>query len=309
MNEALLELYRHKTWATLRLIEHCQGLGDEHLDATIPGTYGTIRDTLRHLVLSEEGYFMRVTGERSYEHLPEAGPVPMDELAEHIRRLGPRWEAVAQDPEAPNREVTTSDGWRLPATVVMAQAIHHADDHRSHVLSILGARGLQVPVLDVWAYGESAGQMHLDPSRKFSATVHTSHGEFVIALDDPKINPEAVTRFVYLAQDNFYDGLTFHRVVPSLVVQGGDRVGNETDGPASELPHKSSPSEWRRGTVGMKSSEGGTIGSPFFITLSDAAFPETSGVVYHHLGEVSSGMEVVDKIQVGDAMTIEITAS
>jgi uncharacterized damage-inducible protein DinB len=53
MNDVLLELYRHKTWATLRLIEHCQGLGDEHLDATIPGTFGTIRDTLRHLVNSE----------------------------------------------------------------------------------------------------------------------------------------------------------------------------------------------------------------------------------------------------------------
>jgi uncharacterized damage-inducible protein DinB len=50
MNGALLSMYRHKTWATLRLIEHCQGLADDHLDATIPGTYGTIRDTLRHLV-------------------------------------------------------------------------------------------------------------------------------------------------------------------------------------------------------------------------------------------------------------------
>jgi uncharacterized damage-inducible protein DinB len=50
MNGALLSMYRHTTWATLRLIEHCQGLADDHLDATIPGTYGTIRDTLRHLV-------------------------------------------------------------------------------------------------------------------------------------------------------------------------------------------------------------------------------------------------------------------
>jgi hypothetical protein len=47
MNGALLQLYRHKTWATLRLIEYCQALDDEHLDATIPGTYGTIRNTLR----------------------------------------------------------------------------------------------------------------------------------------------------------------------------------------------------------------------------------------------------------------------
>jgi uncharacterized damage-inducible protein DinB len=158
MNGALLELYRHKTWATLRLIEHCQGLDDEHLDATIPGTYGTIRDTLRHLVRSEEGYFWTLTRERLSEPLPD-GPVPMDELAERIRRLGPRWEILAQDADLPAREVTTRDGWRVPGAVPMAQAIHHADDHRSHVLSILGAGGLEVPDLDVWSYAESAGHM------------------------------------------------------------------------------------------------------------------------------------------------------
>ncbi|HEX9414537.1 MAG TPA: DinB family protein [Ktedonobacterales bacterium] len=162
MNGTLLELYRHKTWATLRLIEHCQGLDDEHLDATIPGTFGTIRDTLRHLVGCEEGYFSILTGERLSEPLPD-GPVPLGELAERIRRLGPRWELLAQDPDAPSREVTTRDGWRMPGAVPMAQAIHHADDHRSHILSILGARGLEVPQpngLDVWDYAESTGLMH-----------------------------------------------------------------------------------------------------------------------------------------------------
>ena len=149
MNGVLLELYRHKTWATLRLIEHCQGLDDEHLDATIPGTFGTIRDTLRHLVGAEEGYFWTVTRERLSEPLPD-GPVPLGELAERIRRLGPRWEVLAQDADAPSREVTTRNGWRMPGAVPMAQAIHHADDHRSHVLSILGARGLEVPDLSVW---------------------------------------------------------------------------------------------------------------------------------------------------------------
>lgn len=172
MNGALLELYRHKTWATLRLIEHCQGLEDEHLDATIPGTFGTIRDTLRHLVEAEQGYFSMLTRERFLskdaaeafvlpDPLPD-GPVPLDELADRIRRLGPRWEVLAQDTDLPTREVTTTDGWRLPGSVPMAQAIHHADDHRSHILSILGARGLALPEpngLDLWGYAESADLM------------------------------------------------------------------------------------------------------------------------------------------------------
>jgi uncharacterized damage-inducible protein DinB len=158
MNDVLLELYRHKTWATLRLIEHCQGLDDAHLDVTIPGTYGTIRDTLRHLVGAEERYFWELTGDRLAEPFP-AGPVSLAELAARIRRLGPRWEILAQDADAPRRAITTPDRWRTTGTVPMAQAIHHADDHRSHVLSILGARGLAVPDLDVWSYAESTGLM------------------------------------------------------------------------------------------------------------------------------------------------------
>jgi uncharacterized damage-inducible protein DinB len=162
MKSALLELYRHKTWATLRLIAHCQGLAGEHLDATIPGTYGTVRDTLRHLVDSEEGYLSIVTRQpfrtkdaaaafTRPDQMPD-GPIPLDELAERIRRMGPQWETLAQDTNLPDREVTTTDGFRLPAAVPMAQAIHHADDHRTQVLSILGARGLEVPELGVWEY-------------------------------------------------------------------------------------------------------------------------------------------------------------
>jgi uncharacterized damage-inducible protein DinB len=169
MNGALLELYRHKTWATLRVIEHCQKLSDEHLDASTPGTFGTIRETLRHLVGAEEGYFSILTRKHLSEPLPDgvvkledlpAGVVPLDELAERIRRLGPRWEALAQDTDLAAREVTTQDGWRMPGSVPMAQAIHHADDHRSHVLSILGALGLEVPDLAVWDHAEATGLMH-----------------------------------------------------------------------------------------------------------------------------------------------------
>ncbi|MDQ2965102.1 MAG: hypothetical protein M3R57_04585 [Chloroflexota bacterium] len=156
MNEALLELCRHKTWATLRLIEHCQRLADEHLDATIPGTFGTIRDTLRHLVHGDEDYFSMLTGAVPWEPLPD-GPIPLDELADRTRRLGPRWEDLVADTELPARETSADDGWRMPGAVPMAQAIHHADDHRTHVLSILGARGLDVPELDVWGHAEALG--------------------------------------------------------------------------------------------------------------------------------------------------------
>jgi uncharacterized damage-inducible protein DinB len=169
MNGALLTLYRHKTWATVCLIEHCRGLADEHLDATIPGTYGTIRDTLRHLVEGEEDYFWMLTREHVSVPMP-GGPVPLEELAGRIRRLGPRWEALTEDADLPAREASADDGWRFPGAVPMAQAIHHADDHRSHVLSILGARGLEVPGLDVWDYAEAQRLMR-EPERGAEAGI------------------------------------------------------------------------------------------------------------------------------------------
>ena len=149
----------------------------------------------------------------------------------------------------------------------------------------------------------------IDASKKYSATVHTSRGDFVIAFVDPKIAPQTVNNFVYLAQNHFYDNLTFHRVVPGFVVQGGDPLGNGTGGPAYKLPDESNPSKWPRGTIGMASSQAGVSGSQFFITTGAAPFLETSGV-YNHFGLISSGMDVVDKIQIGDKMTsIDITSS
>ncbi len=149
----------------------------------------------------------------------------------------------------------------------------------------------------------------IDSSKKYSATVHTTRGDFVISFVDPKIAPQTVNNFVYLSQNHFYDGLTFHRVEPGFVVQGGDPLGNGTGGPAYKLPDESNPSKWPRGTAGMASSPAGVSGSQFFITLGDAPFLATGGI-YNHFGQVSSGMDVVDKIQKGDKMTsIDITAS
>jgi cyclophilin family peptidyl-prolyl cis-trans isomerase len=149
----------------------------------------------------------------------------------------------------------------------------------------------------------------IDPGKKYSVTVHTSRGDFVIALVDPKVAPQTVNNFVWLAQNHYYEGLTFHRVVPGFVVQGGDPLGNGTGGPNYKLPDESNPSKWSRGTVGMASSAAGVSGSQFFITTGDAPFLASNGV-YNHFGEVTSGMDVIDTIQVGDTMrSLDVSAS
>jgi len=149
----------------------------------------------------------------------------------------------------------------------------------------------------------------IDPAKKYTATVHTNRGDFVISFVDPKIAPQTVNNFVYLAQNHYYDGLTFHRVVSGFVVQGGDPLGTGFGGPAYKLPNETNPSKWPRGTAGMASSQAGVSGSQFFITIGDAPSLATSGV-YNHFGQVTSGMDVIDSIKVGDKMTsIDITAS
>src|SRR5262245_50315298 len=108
MNGVLLALYRHKTWATLRLIEFCQGLGDEHpLAAAAPTSDTTRRAILHQLGREEGGYCWTVRQDRLSEPLPDA-PAPLGELAERIR-LSLRWEALARETDLLDRPVISRD--------------------------------------------------------------------------------------------------------------------------------------------------------------------------------------------------------
>jgi cyclophilin family peptidyl-prolyl cis-trans isomerase len=147
----------------------------------------------------------------------------------------------------------------------------------------------------------------IDAARTYSATVHTSRGDFSLRLD-PKAAPMTVNNFVYLSQNHFYDGLTFHRVVPGFVVQGGDPDGKGTGGPGYKLPDETNPAPWVKGSLGMASSAAGVNGSQFFVLLGDAPSLSSSGV-YNHFGAVTSGSDVVAAIQVGDTIrTIDVAA-
>ena len=147
----------------------------------------------------------------------------------------------------------------------------------------------------------------IDPARTYAATVRSSRGDFSLRLD-PKAAPVTVNNFVYLSQNHFYEGLTFHRVVPGFVVQGGDPDGNGTGGPGYKLPDETNPAPWVKGSLGMASSAAGVNGSQFFVLLGDAPSLSRSGV-YNHFGAVTSGADVVAAIQIGDTIrTIDVAA-
>jgi cyclophilin family peptidyl-prolyl cis-trans isomerase len=153
--------------------------------------------------------------------------------------------------------------------------------------------------------------MAIDAGKGYTAKMTTSKGSFTIAFN-PKAAPVTVNNFVCLARAHYYDGLTFHRIVPQFVAQGGDPLGTGFGGPAYKLPNETNSTPWKAGSVAMASSSAGVSGSQFFIVLADGPNAQslaTSGV-YNQFGTVTSGFEVVLKLAQGDKITsIEITES
>jgi cyclophilin family peptidyl-prolyl cis-trans isomerase len=140
---------------------------------------------------------------------------------------------------------------------------------------------------------ENPPPMCIDPAKTYTATVETSEGSFTIALDAAAA-PETVNNFVVLSRYHFYDGLTFHRIVPGFVVQGGDPEGTGGGGPgytfADELPE--SLSDYKTGSVAMANSGPDTSGSQFFVMLADTGLTDAA---YSLFGQVTDGFDTTVK--------------
>lgn len=138
------------------------------------------------------------------------------------------------------------------------------------------------------------------------AVITTAKGtiEFDLLADAA---PKSVSNFVYLAEAGFYDGLTFHRVEPGFVIQGGDPAGTGSGGPGYQFEDEPVQGEYVEGAVAMANAGPDTNGSQFFITLGDQTKNLTKS--YNLFGKVTKGMDVVKKIAVGDIMqTVSITS-
>lgn len=127
--------------------------------------------------------------------------------------------------------------------------------------------------------------------------IRTAYGDIVFSLFAEDA-PLAASNFVWLTQHHFYDGLTFHRRVEGFVIQGGDPDGNGTGGPGWRFRDEPVTRPYNRGIVAMANSGPNTNGSQFFIMLKDVPLDP----LYTIFGQVESGLDVVDKIKVGDKM-------
>jgi cyclophilin family peptidyl-prolyl cis-trans isomerase len=140
----------------------------------------------------------------------------------------------------------------------------------------------------------------IDPAKTYIATMKTSKGTIVLQLD-PVSAPITVNNFVFLSCDGFYDGLTFHRVEPGFVIQGGDPKGNGTGDAGYKFASEVKLKHDSAGVISMANSGPNTNGSQFFITLAPAPHLDTGQVgFFNAFGHVTEGMNVVQSIAKGD---------
>jgi uncharacterized damage-inducible protein DinB len=158
LDAPLIEAFRYNKWANLHLLDVCAKLSKQQLQLTAPGTYGTIAATLLHLISAEQRYLRRLEG--SKPDINENGPsLSIATLREHAVRSGDQLieAAIHIRPNGAIDEERDGRLMRLKLGVVLLQAMHHGNDHRTHICTILGAHDIAYGDMDVWAYGQATG--------------------------------------------------------------------------------------------------------------------------------------------------------
>lgn len=160
----LTDAFGHHVWATLQLLDVCAPLTDEQLQTNVPGTYGSILDTMRHLVGADRSYLFVCSGGA----LPEIEEDGLDivQLRAAMEPVGDAWAALLATNPDPEVTVTRhrDDGTRshAPMGVRLAQVVHHGTDHRSQIATALTSLGITPPEMDVWDYARSEGRLSED---------------------------------------------------------------------------------------------------------------------------------------------------
>ena len=158
MSKLAAELFRHHAWATDRLIEFCAGLSEDRLAADAPTAYGSVTETLDHLVSSEAYYVFALTGRWTDPPLEDDTRLSLDDLRNRARRTGEELIELAERTEADTvvRLERRGEERSLPVASILAQALHHGATHREQVVAIMSGLGIRPPDLSGWAFGGDA---------------------------------------------------------------------------------------------------------------------------------------------------------
>ena len=161
--DLLAEFFRHNAMMNRRLVDACRQLSPEQLGSTSVGTYGSIGSTLVHIANAQEGYAARFLRTDRPERLPE-DPFPgFEPLAERFAHGDAQLEEAARRADQDHEIQVTGDDppgvWRMPASLLLLQAVNHGTEHRSQVATILTQLGVEPPEMDGWTYFLTSGRM------------------------------------------------------------------------------------------------------------------------------------------------------
>jgi len=148
--------------------------------------------------------------------------------------------------------------------------------------------------------------MVIDVNKKYTAVIKTAKGDLALDLY-PQDAPVTVNSFVSLARKGFYNGLTFHRIIPGFMAQGGDPTGTGSGGPGYKFQDEFSSRTHQAGSLSMANSGPGTNGSQFFICYAPQPHLNGKHTVF---GQLTQGMDILTQLANGDKMTeVVITES
>ena len=157
----LSDAFAHHVWATVRLLDVCLELGPEQLETAVPGTYGSIVDTMRHLVGADSSYLFVTTRGRTQPIDEDRMDLPA--LRAEMETHGEAWASLLDQGPDPDEvlERHRDDGseTHAPMGIRLAQALHHGTDHRSQICTALTTLGVEPPGIDVWDFGERDGRV------------------------------------------------------------------------------------------------------------------------------------------------------
>jgi uncharacterized damage-inducible protein DinB len=157
----LEDAFGHHVWATLRLLDVCLDLSPEQLDTAVPGTYGSILDTARHLVGADASYLFVTSAGRTAAIDEDA--MDLSELRAAMQRDQDGWSQLVGGDLDPDvvlvRHRDDGSEAHAPMSIRLAQVLHHGTDHRSQICTALTTLGIEPPAIDVWDFGHQDGRV------------------------------------------------------------------------------------------------------------------------------------------------------
>jgi uncharacterized damage-inducible protein DinB len=161
----LQDAFDHHLWANRVVLDVCAQLTPEQLASQVPGTYGSILDTMRHIVGADDWYLYVLTG--GTRELIDEESMSLDDLRPVMDEHVTAWAALLAERRDPEEVVIAhrkdgSEG-HAPLGIRLAQVVHHGTDHRSQICTGLTGLGIEPPDIDVWAFGEQQGRVFDSP--------------------------------------------------------------------------------------------------------------------------------------------------